>query len=54
MPKLQSTTKISGIRKGFFSHEIICHKTQKQTEWWKCALIVMRQYYNIIEKLCLT
>ena len=28
----------------FFGHGAICHKTQKQTEWWECALIVMRQY----------
>ena len=38
--------QISGTREGFFSHCTICHKTQKQTEWWKCALIVMRQYYK--------
>jgi len=38
--------QISGTREVFFSHETIYHKTQKQTEWWKCALIVMRQYYK--------
>ena len=30
----------------FFSHGTICHKTQKKTEWWECALIVMRQCYE--------
>ena len=39
--------QINGTREGFFSHGTICHKTQKQTEWWKCALIVMRQYYKL-------
>jgi len=24
----------------------ICHKTQKQPEWWECAFIVMRQCYK--------
>jgi len=37
---------MSGTREGFFSHRTICHKTQKQTEWWMCAFIVMRQYYK--------
>ena len=36
----------SGTREGFFSHGAICRKIQKQTKWWKCALIVMRQYYK--------
>ena len=40
------SAQISGTREGFFSHGTICHKTQKQIEWWKCALIVMRQYYK--------
>ena len=35
---------INGTREGFFSHGTIRCETQKQTEWWKCALIVMRQY----------
>jgi len=38
--------QISGTRGGFISHGTIRHKTQKQTEWWKCALIFMRQYYK--------
>jgi len=38
--------QINGTREGFFSHGIICHKTQKQTEWWMYALICMRQYYK--------
>ena len=38
--------QISGTREGFYSHGTICHKTQKQTEWWKCALIVIGQYYK--------
>ena len=38
--------QISGTRKGFYNHGTICHKTQKQTEWWKCALIVMHQHYK--------
>jgi len=36
--------QISGTREGFFSHRTICHKTQKQTERLKFALIVMRRY----------
>jgi len=51
--------QFSGTREGFFSHWTICRKTQKQTEWWKCALIAMRQQYkhywktvlNLINKL---
>jgi len=38
--------QINGTREDFFSHGTIWHKTQKQTERWKCALIVMRQYYK--------
>jgi len=30
--------QISATRKFFFSHGTICRNTQKQTEWWKCAL----------------
>jgi len=30
--------QFSGTREGFFSHGTICCKTQKQNEWWKCAL----------------
>jgi len=37
--------QISGTREGFFSHGTICPKTQKQIEWWKCALIFMHQNY---------
>ena len=29
-----------------FSATGLCQKTQKQTEWWKCALTVMRRYYE--------
>ena len=29
-----------------FQPRAMCHKTQKQTEWWKCALIAMCQYYK--------
>jgi len=36
---------IIGTRVGFFNHGTICHKL-KHTEWWKCALIAMRQYYK--------
>ena len=28
----------------FFNHGTICHKTQKQTEWWN--YFVLRQYYK--------
>jgi len=31
--------------RAFFSRGAICNKIQKQTEWWKCALIVIHQYY---------
>ena len=31
--------RINGTREGFFRHGTICPKTQKQTEWWKYALI---------------
>jgi len=43
--KLQSI-QVSGTREAFFSHGSICRQTQKHTEWWKCALILMRQYYK--------
>ena len=39
-------TQISGTRKGFFNRGTICHKTQTQTESWKCALIVISQYHK--------
>jgi len=45
MSQLQSSLN-QWNQRGFFSHGTICHKTQKHTEWWKCALIVMRQYYK--------
>jgi len=38
--------QISGTREGFFTHRTIFHQTQKQTEWWNCAMIVMRQCYE--------
>jgi len=33
-------------KSAFFSHGTICHTPRKQTDRWKCALIVMRQYYK--------
>jgi len=44
---------ISGTREGFFSHRTICHKTQKLTEWWKYALIVMHQFYKHLQNTVL-
>jgi len=33
-------------QRGLFQSRDYFRKTQKQTEWWKCVLIVMRQYYK--------
>ena len=45
MPYLQSSINQRNQR-GLFQPRGygICHKTQKQTEWWKFALVVMRRY----------